>query len=330
MDSAANPLPGVPIVESPFCKEILHSRELDEETLTIARDLHTKGYAIIGFPDPEFDKVEEVIRRNLYSRYEWEQYFKHQSGGLRVQDAWTFDENVKRLATNQKIITLLSALYGRPAFPFQTLNFPVGTEQHYHTDSLHFSSIPERFMCGVWVAFEDVDENSGPLIYYPGSHRWPIYTNEHIGGELSDVSTTQDKFHRLWEQLVRTHGIEPERFMPKKGQAIIWTANLLHGGDKQVDKKRTRWSQVTHYFFENCAYYTPMWSDPFCGKIHFREIRNVCTGERVAHRYNNVPISEQFIQLASGRQPPSWYRRIAGRLRWALGLDRARVKGLCL
>ena len=41
----------------------------------------------------------------------------------------------------------------------------------------------------------------------------------------------------------------------------MWHANLLHGGAPQRDTSRTRHSQVTHYFFEGCRYWTPMLSD---------------------------------------------------------------------
>jgi hypothetical protein len=51
---------------------------------------------------------------------------------------------------------------------------------------------------------------------------------------------------------------------------VIWAANLLHGGSLQRNKQRSRHSQVTHYFFEGCKYYTPIlstrdqitWRDP--------------------------------------------------------------------
>ena len=33
--------------------------------------------------------------------------------------------------------------------------------------------MPEGFMCGVWVALEDMDMENGPLVYYPGSHKLP-------------------------------------------------------------------------------------------------------------------------------------------------------------
>jgi ectoine hydroxylase-related dioxygenase (phytanoyl-CoA dioxygenase family) len=38
---------------------------------------------------------------------------------------------------------------------------------------MHFHSAPAGFMCGLWIALEDVRPEAGPLIYYPGSHRSP-------------------------------------------------------------------------------------------------------------------------------------------------------------
>ena len=46
------------------------------------------------------------------------------------------------IASNVNILRLLQMLYSRRCFPFQTLNFPVGTQQPRHTDSVHFSSAP--------------------------------------------------------------------------------------------------------------------------------------------------------------------------------------------
>jgi len=57
----------------------------------------------------------------------------------------------------------------------------VGTHQPFHADSVHFRSVPERFMCGVWVALEEIDDDNGPLEHFAGPHRLPIYVNEHIG-----------------------------------------------------------------------------------------------------------------------------------------------------
>lgn len=85
------------------------------------------------------------------------------------------------MAVNQIILDKPEQLYGRAAIPFQTLNFPVGTQQLTHSDTIHFHSFPQRFMAGVWVALEDITLENGPLHYYPGSHRLPVLDPPDVG-----------------------------------------------------------------------------------------------------------------------------------------------------
>lgn len=293
-------LPGVPLIESPFFDEIFVAGHYDEEVLRIARDLNQNGFAVMQFPDPDFDQLAEAIRSSLRPRFDWPSWFE--SGqSQRIQDAWTFDDNVRRIAANDGVLDLLTILFGRRAFPFQTLTFPVGTQQHLHTDIVHFSSVPERFMCGVWVALEDVDVGAGPLVYVPGSHKWPVFANEHIGVDTRGTWVTQEIFEPLWRELLRKSGLVPKTFAPKKGQALIWLANLLHGGASHTDRAKTRWSQVTHYYFENCAYVTPMHSNPVCGDIFFRSLVDVKTGESVENQYLGRRIPLEFIDFTRSR-----------------------------
>jgi len=291
-----NPLRGVPVVESAFFEALADGLADDPEVLRIARDLNSKGYAILDFPDAEFDARAVALKRDMDRYYDWNGW-RANGGGLRVHDAWKFDANAKALAVNERILQILSRIYGRRAWPFQTLNFPVGTEQHYHSDSVHFSSYPERFMCGVWVALEDVHIDAGPLLYYPGSHKWPIYTNEHLNicGAHEPGIPGQATFEPLWEQLVAHTGIAPERFLPRRGQALIWAANLLHGGDRHRDRNRTRHSQVTHYYFDDCTYYTPMHSDPFYGSIAYRRLVDISTGQEMPNQCAGHRVPEAFI-----------------------------------
>jgi hypothetical protein len=297
-----NPLPGVPIVESPFFDVLSASLAGDPEALRAAQDLHRDGYAIIDFPDPQFDIRADALRRDLDSCYDWPAW-RARGGGMRVHDAWKFDANAKALTVNARILEILSLVYGRRAWPFQSLNFPVGTEQHYHSDSVHFSSSPERFMCGVWVALEDVHEDAGPLVYYPGSHKWPIYSNEHLGicGAHEPGIPGQATFEPLWRQLVAQTGVEMLRFLPRKGQALIWAANLLHGGDVHRDRNRTRHSQVTHYYFDNCTYYTPMHSDPFYGSIAYRRLVDISTGREMPNQCGGHRVPDAFIDQVQYR-----------------------------
>ncbi len=231
----------------------------------------------------------------MHSRYDWDGWRNGTNRNLRIQDAWRDLPEVRQVACNPTILQLLSDLYGRPAFPFQTLNFPVGTQQHFHSDSVHFSSWPERFMAGVWVALEDIDADNGPLIYYPGSHTLPIYTNEQLGLNpdfLGNPSSHYGNFLKTWEQIVEILNLKPLQFHAKKGQALIWAANLLHGGAAQNDLGRTRYSQVTHYYFQGCCYYTPIHSVPFLGPIHYREVLNIADGQPVPNVISGQPVSK--------------------------------------
>lgn len=294
MPEAVNPLPGVPLCEQPFAATYFPPDTTDPVVREVARDLHEKGYAVLSFPDQEFAAVAARVMCSLQDSFDLTDW-RNGGGSLRVQDAWKTNTDVRRLAANERILEILGAVYGRPAFPFQTLNFPVGTEQHVHTDAVHFSSMPERWMCGVWVALEDIHADAGPLVYYPGSHRWPVYVNEHVG-HVHRGATDQSVFEPMWRRLIEVHGTHPERLVVPAGTALIWAANLLHGGDAHCNRSRTRWSQVTHYYFEDCAYYTPMNSDPALGSIRFREPIDIRTGQSVRNTYRGEPVDRVYIQ----------------------------------
>lgn len=289
------------------------ARDFSDEEVRIARELNERGFAVVDFPDPGIESRVERIRRNLGERMgaDLMQADTHKTNGdRRLQDAWQFDEDVLAIAANQQIVNLLSKLYGRKAFPFQTLNFPVGTQQAAHSDCAHFSSLPERFMCGVWLAMEDIEPEAGPLYYYPGSHRWPIITNAMIGrrGQGSKLQSAQDPYGEIWRALCERFDAKHEVFLAKKGQALIWCANLLHGGSPQRDPRLTRWSQVTHYYFEDCLYYTPAYSDEALGHLDLRELRDIRDGSVRANSY-----------LGEVVRMPQKRRSLRGRVRSWLG-----------
>jgi len=313
MSSSPRIFPGIPLVESPLFEAELVNSDLQSVERDIAVQLNRNGYAVIDFPDPSIDEKFDRIRARLgpcFGLAEDGSGDKASLAGQRIQDAWQFDEDVSAIASNPAVLDLLTKLYGRRAFPFQTLNFPVGTQQALHTDSVHFSSIPERFMCGVWVAMEDVGPNSGPLTYVPGSHRWPIMSNAMIGrrGWQSELNSAQDPYGDAWNAMIRAQGAQQETFCARKGQALIWSANLLHGGSARLDVDLTRWSQVTHYYFDDCIYYTPAFSDEPLGRLALRNIVDASTGLKVSNRYLNETL-EQPQPQRPGR-PSGFSRRL--------------------
>jgi ectoine hydroxylase-related dioxygenase (phytanoyl-CoA dioxygenase family) len=232
-----------------------------------------RGFVVIDLDTPPGDIVADLSReyRGLH----------------RIQDGWRKHPSVRELACKTQVIDALRTLYGRDAFPFQTLNFDSGTEQATHSDTIHFDSVPAGFMAGVWVALEDVDADNGPLHYFPGTHRLPHLTLADAGirGAGDGYNSYQPHYEPMIRDFVERGGYERAEGYLKRGQALIWAANLLHGGSPIRGAGRTRHSQVTHYYFTDCAYFTPMQSDLNLGRIKRRYPTDIRTNKGVENRY---------------------------------------------
>lgn len=197
----------------------------------------------------------------------------------RIQDAWQSSPAVREIATSSTILEVLSVLYQKGPVPFQTLNFEHGTEQRAHSDTIHFNTLPYGFMCGVWVALEDIDASNGPLFYYPGSHRLPVFHMSDLG--LEPGADRYPQYEDRIEQILGDGNFQRETALLKRGQAFIWSSNIFHGGSKILDNTRTRRSQVTHYYFPGCVYYTPLLSDPQNHLWMLRQVKDIRTRESV-------------------------------------------------
>lgn len=300
--------PGFPLVESPFFHQLIEGAGLSPAERAVAEHLHRHGYAIVQFPEPALDQLAGEIRATLLPRFDHAAFIATGRND-RFLDAWRDVPAVRRIAANAAIRTLLSRVYGRRAIPFQTLNFMVGTEQHLHTDAVHFHCVPERFMCGVWLALEDVDADNGPILYAPGSHSLPVYTHDQLGVESPGGQAAYEGF---WRSLVKAKGLALQEFHARKGEVLIWAANLLHGGAPQVARTRTRLSQVTHYYFEGCGYYMPHSTDWFLGRVARKELVDIATGEVVPTIYCGRPVGPGGAPVSPAGQaafpalPPGW------------------------
>ena len=210
---------------------------------------------------PYFGHDREVPKRVPFSDYN------------RVQDAWYINKAVWKVAASKKVHRVLQHLYGKKPRAFQTLNFKVGTRQPTHSDTIHFNSEPFGAMCGVWVAFEDIGPDQGPLRLYPGSNRLQEMNYEDFG--LSSDTSEYPKYLTALEKLIEDNGFEERRAIIKKGQAVIWGANTLHGGAPQNDLSLTRHSQVTHFYMGNPKTWRPSFSQN--GRAYFKpdQVRNM-------------------------------------------------------
>jgi 8-oxo-dGTP pyrophosphatase MutT (NUDIX family) len=152
-------------------------------------------------------------------------------------------------------------------------------------------------MCGVWVALEDAHKANGPLFYYPGSHKLPEATVYDLGRTVRDPRYPQ--YEAFQRELMEELGIEPVEFHARKGSVLIWSSNIVHGGQPVTAEGSTRWSQVTHYYFEDCIYYTPYLSEIPTGELFLKDIVDLNTLEPIDHSYDGRPLV--VSRLANGR-----------------------------
>jgi len=231
---------------------------------SLAMALNAEGFGLLQIEDSQWLPLLDEVRQQLAPQVDLQRLEAGNLEPVRFQDAWLHPgiEVVRQVACHPEILAALQVLYGRRPFPFQTLNFPNGTAQHYHSDAVHFHALPHGFMCGVWVALEDISAESGPLVYFPGSHRLPYLAARDLGLFHADVKAQpapQVLFESYWRDQVKQQGYPRRYFTPRKGDVLIWHANLLHGGSAVKNRRLSRWSQVSHYYFHGCAHTTPLW-----------------------------------------------------------------------
>ncbi|HEV2738394.1 MAG TPA: phytanoyl-CoA dioxygenase family protein, partial [Candidatus Elarobacter sp.] len=183
--------------------------------------------------------------------------------------------------------------------PFQTLNFLSGTEQRTHSDTIHFSSLPSGFMCGVWMALEDVTLRQGPLHYVPGSQLLPELDYEQLGVPAVDgphhwanpnTRTSYLEYEKKIDALTRENGARREELAIARGSFLVWSANLLHGGSPRDDRTLTRKSQVTHYYFDGVVPFTPMFSRRSEARYATRRLRDIRSGRWIVPSIDGTPV----------------------------------------
>lgn len=286
----------------PVQSPLVHTAPSQDDVFATCMD--KDGNALIDLSDdPEVLALCDQARADMDA-------FGYKKEG-RIQDLWQRSSAVQSLATLPQIIAPLEAYFGRQAIPFQTLNFKYGSQQAAHSDLIHFTPDPIEFMCGVWMALEDVHDDAGPLEYFPGSHKWPVLTMKDVGAPANqrpDASYTTHYEPAMAAQIAQKK-VVPHRGLIKKGQVIVWAANLVHGGAARRDEQKTRYSQVTHFFFQDCTYHTLMFQRGNKRKIRLpQDIRTGQFAQPVLRQGDHLPLRTKVRAMYNrlNRATPSW------------------------
>jgi ectoine hydroxylase-related dioxygenase (phytanoyl-CoA dioxygenase family) len=124
------------------------------------------------------------------------------------------------------------------------------------------------YLIANWIAFEDIHPDSGPLEFYPRSHKLvpPLLSGELVISPLEYKTKGPSVYTERYEPTIRRYieamNLEPHFFMAKAGDVLFWHANLLHGGAKRKTLKLSRKALVCHYFAERVVTYHDLSGNP--------------------------------------------------------------------
>jgi ectoine hydroxylase-related dioxygenase (phytanoyl-CoA dioxygenase family) len=197
--------------------------------------------------------IEKCISDELLDAYEkeWDKdnLDKRTQHGLLTgwdgHSSYLEHDSIKDILCNETINAVFMDLQKGMAL-HSSRTYGTSTEMPWHHDSVLPNNVAADNYIGVWVAIEDVAEDSGPFEFIPGSHKWDIdysnvYTVEEIGsfeGDYGSVNLSEE---------IRQRGIPSIKFLAKRGDIIIWHGRLIHRGAQIQNKNVTRKALIGHY-----------------------------------------------------------------------------------
>lgn len=255
-------------LDAPNAHEVIAARlkanEITSEQADACRFWIDNGYLIVPslFNPDELDTVWAAYEAALRAGTLGSVQIVSEDGLLfdRILDPALRVPEIKALQHHAKLMQWTDLLLGRKTIPFQTIMGHAGSQQAAHSDSIHMTTYPLGFMVANWTAFEDIEPDSGPLIYFPGSHKLPYLLSREIGiapGEFKKhgYSLYHAKYEPQIAQICEQNGLKPQTFMAKKGDTLFWHANLVHGGSPRQHPNRSRKALVCHHFAEGVVTY---------------------------------------------------------------------------
>jgi len=211
------------------------------------------GYAILpGFFAKEADEVNRVIKEKLKSG---ELKFRY---GNKIMFALNQSELIRKMGNDALMTKILSFLLGKEVKLFQSINFIEGSKQRAHSDIVHMTTYPQGYLIAIWIALEDIKEEQGALFYYPGSHKLPYILNDEFNSGSSYFRLGANSYKAYEDRIedeIKTQGLQKKVLEAKKGDVLIWHANLLHGGSAITKPGSTRKSMVFHYYADGVICY---------------------------------------------------------------------------
>lgn len=171
----------------------------------------------------------------------------YRDGFSKLLDVFAFCGNALDVIASTSLSSILELIFEEQAVAFQSLSFWNGSQQNIHKDTAYVKVLGNPLaLAAAWIALEDVDEGTGELEFDLGSHRLPDFIFE--GGKWMHSADEHPSFLAALKEDAAREKLARVKFLPtKKGDVLIWHADLGHGGSKISTLNRTRKSLVVHF-----------------------------------------------------------------------------------
>jgi len=213
----------------------------------------TKGYVVYKMliPDEMCDEYVEYRSRLTKDHSKKDNFY----GGWSYPTPFMNHQPLRSIALCSQMDGALEHIMGQKMALNLALTGFVSTQRNWHSDNyLNPEGLWSNYVAA-WIALEDITEDSGPFEFVKGSHKWPVLTRRQLFKYLSPQeqtgahwpTNTQDSVAAACEEEMKRREVEPEQYLPKKGDVLFWHSNLIHRGSKPHNPDALRRALICHY-----------------------------------------------------------------------------------
>jgi hypothetical protein len=170
------------------------------------------------------------------------------SGRTKLLDVFAHSDLARQVIAAPPVVEFLSILFEDAPKAFQTLNFHNGNEAPMHKDTAYVKVDGNPLaLAASWTALEDVEAGTGELEYFIGSHRAPDFLFGGISKWMENHAEDHPAFLESLHRDAETFGHNRGKFLARRGDVLVWHADLAHGDAPVSRVDRSRQSLVTHF-----------------------------------------------------------------------------------
>lgn len=206
--------------------------------------------------DDGFVIKKKFLPEELMQSYEncWLEHNANRKTGWDYCTPYRDHPEVLEILSYKGIHDTIEGLIGEPGGVHLNLTGWVSTTRNWHQDTYLNPPHVGDYYVAVWIALETINPDSGPFQLVPGSHRWPVVTQEKILRAL----TPQERNHRwptyserlltpLFTEEIENRNAEVLTYLPERGDVLFWHGRLLHRGSIANVPGMQRKVLIAHY-----------------------------------------------------------------------------------